>query len=240
MSVRVLLTSMSVLAGLAGCGSDDKPVVSSGSQGTDSEAGEATSASLPRPGSTVSSDLPDIGSSLNASELASGSARPSGTEKIIVGPNLGVFGAQIGADADAAVDAVRSHFGSPTLDTGWNVGCPLDGDEENERTVAWGSLHLNLVRSDGVERLDSWGYSTDAAGVAEPDGVQPDLLDLPGDAEFGLPMSLASNFLGSPVVYDDLFGVTQVYVDGLEILGEGVDASGVLTQIGVPFVPKCE
>ena len=70
-------------------------------------------------------------------------------------------------------------YGAPDSDTGWNVGCPLDGGtEDDERRIAWGNLRIRFFRDGGGEVLAGWAYQRGAAGFFDPEGPTPDDIEM--------------------------------------------------------------
>lgn len=86
-----------------------------------------------------------------------------------------VLGLPIESPAAAVIDAMITIYGAPDSDTGWNVGCPLDGGTDlDERTMSWGNLSIQFGARDGAEVFDGWRYQRGLAGQFDPDGPTPD------------------------------------------------------------------
>lgn len=173
-----------------------------------------------------------------AEETTTTSAQPTG----IGIEDLTLDGVAIGTATEPAVEALLDRFGAPTADDGWDVGCPLDGDEENERVVQWGGLTAWFTRStlddDGV--FQAWWYRVAPDGTTEPGGPAPDEFDLPADLEFGDPMSEVEVQLGVPVLIDDVFQIAIASTDAYTLFSDQPDVASPLVTAGVPFVPACE
>jgi hypothetical protein len=157
-------------------------------------------------------------------------------ETLVVAAYEPVLGVPIGTDFDAATAELEEILGAPDNDTGWGVGCPLDGEEANERSLTWGSLRVDFFLTD-TGRLSSWVYdATD--GEHKPDGVLR--LQLPGDVNLGDSMSAVAGDIGVDLVIEPTFDAAIVGEDGYFLWGFPAGGDAPLSLIGVPYVPVCE
>jgi hypothetical protein len=133
-------------------------------------------------------------------------------------------------------------FGPPTNDSGWVVGCPLDGDAVNERSVTWGSLSMSFYGEAGDRVLQSWSYSLDDHLRPAPGGPRPQDVTLTGDARFRMPIFEVAERSGTTAEFSDVFQVWFIFADGIEYasLQESVSIDNPLSNVGVPFIATCE
>jgi hypothetical protein len=205
-----------------------------GSTATPVDEPTATSVPTPSPEPTATATGTPVST---ATSVPAPTATPSPPPvEFVVAPNAPILGITIGTDADLALLELDALIGEPDFDTGWNVGCPLDGPELNERLVEWGDLDVYFERFDGMERLRAWGYD-----VRLPEGGFPEipLISLPGGAQIGDPIEDVAAAAGEPVVYDPVFDVNRVGPDGYDIIAFG-DPGSPAWGAFVPFVPTCE
>jgi len=86
-----------------------------------------------------------------------------------------ILGLPIGTQIDDVIAAMTALYGAPDNDTGWNIGCPLDGGtEDDERRIWWGNLAIRFFSDGGTGELAGWGYQRGAAGSFDPEGPTPD------------------------------------------------------------------
>lgn len=189
---------------------------------TDTTVAETTTSPSGGDSSTTSSTLPE--------EATTTTAPP---DELVVMPYGTIGGVELGTDLDSALPRLIAVFGDPDDDTGWQVGCPLDGEAENERIIRWGSLstHFHLV---DTGRLIAW--TIDAEDGAIP-GTE---VRLPGGSTFGEPMSAVAAANGLEVLLDGVFGAATVSEDGYVLWGFPDELSAPLSLAGVPYVPVCE
>ena len=156
--------------------------------------------------------------------------------EFVIAPNAALLGVDIGSDTTEAMEALESLIGEPDFDSGWYVGCPLDGDGLDERLVQWGDLNVYFDRSDGDEIMRAWGYD-----LRIVDGGYPELelIELPGGSQMGDPVNEVAAAAGLEVVYDALFDINRVGEDGYEILSDAPPGAPVWGAF-VPFIPTCE
>jgi hypothetical protein len=141
-----------------------------------------------------------------------------------------------GTEADVAIPLLVDVLGEPDVDTGWIRGCPLDGDEANERNLTWGSLQAQFFLND-TGRLVSWTYDT-RRGEVRPDAVTG--IDLPGGAELEDAMADVAAGAGADLVIEPAFDAAVASVDGYTLWGFPANGGAPLALIGVPFVAFCE
>ncbi|MEM7285235.1 MAG: hypothetical protein AAF480_02705 [Actinomycetota bacterium] len=156
--------------------------------------------------------------------------------EFVIGPDAPLLGVAVGSDATAAMASLATAIGEPDFDSGWYVGCPLDGDALDERLVQWGDLNVYFDRSDGAEVMRAWGYD-----LRIVDGGFPELemIELPGGARMGDPVNEVAAAAGLEVRYDDLFDINRVGESGYEILADAPPGAPVW-GVFVPGIPTCE
>ena len=153
-------------------------------------------------GSTPSTPGPETMTGPTVDVVPTPTARPTPTPVVvefIIGPNAALLGVAIGAEADDAMSMLAAAIGEPDFDTDWYVGCPLDGDELNERLVQWGDLNVYFERFDGTEKFRAWGYDL---RIVEGGYPEIDLIELPGGSRMGDPVNVVAAAAGFDVVYD--------------------------------------
>ena len=198
----------------------------------------------PTPGvATAPSPIPEPTSTplprATATAVPTPTATPTPTPVVvgfIIGPNAALLGVAIGAEADDAMSMLAAAIGEPDFDTDWYVGCPLDGDELNERLVQWGDLNVYFERFDGTEKFRAWGYDL---RIVEGGYPEIDLIELPGGSRMGDPVNVVAAAAGLDVVYDELFDINRVGVAGFEIVSDAPPGAPVWGAF-VPSVPACE
>ncbi len=157
--------------------------------------------------------------------------------EFVIAPNAPLLGVALGTETEAALAQLTSLIGSPDEDTGWYVGCPLDGDDLNERLVQWGDLNVYFDLFDGdAGVLRAWGYDVRVVAGGFP---EPELVMLPGGSRLGDPINQVAVAAGLAVRYDETFDINRVGDPGYEIVSDappGAPAWGAF----VPFVPSCE
>lgn len=156
--------------------------------------------------------------------------------EFIVGPHAPLLGVTIGTEADDAMSMLAAVIGEPDFDTDWYIGCPLDGDELNERLVQWGDLNVYFERFDGTEKFRAWGYDL---RIVEGGFPEIDLIELPGGSRMGDPVNVVAAAAGLDVVYDELFDINRVGAAGFEIISDAAPGAPVWGAF-VPGVPACE
>ena len=156
--------------------------------------------------------------------------------EFVVSPNAPLLGVEIGADATEALASLEAAIGEPDFDSEWYVGCPLDGDELDERLVQWGDLNVYFDRSDGDEIMRAWGYDLRIVDGGFP---EIELIELPGGAQMGDPVNEVAAAAELEVRYDALFDINRVGEDGYEILSDAPPGAPVW-GVFVPGIPTCE
>ncbi len=156
--------------------------------------------------------------------------------EFVVGPEAPLLGVALGSDATTAMEVLEATIGEPDYDSGWYIGCPLDGDEDDERLVQWGDLNVYFDRSDGTEVMRAWGYDLRIVDGGFP---EIDLIELPGGAKMGDPVNEVAAAAGLEVRYDDLFEINRVGEAGYEILSDAPPGAPVW-GVFVPGIPTCE
>jgi hypothetical protein len=147
-----------------------------------------------------------------------------------------VLGVPIGTEFDTAADDLEAILGPPDQDTGWVVGCPLDGDDENERSLYWGSLRIDFYFTN-TGLLSAWVYDA-SEGEDRPEGVSR--LQLPGNVTLGQSMSSVASTIGAALTLDGVFDAATTGEDGYVLWGFPASEDAPLSIIGVPYVPVCE
>lgn len=157
-------------------------------------------------------------------------------------PGGKLAGVAIGADTDTVLEAVTGVFGSPTDDTGWVVGCPLDGEDViNERLVKWGSLRVWFYGAPESGTLRAFGYYLDATTeLPLLGGPGLDYVETPPGVILGQAIADTGAAVGLAPVFSEMFGSTTVDLDGVifRAMGEGGDQTTVSGD--VPWTPICE
>ncbi len=178
-----------------------------------SAAGAATSASTFPEEATTTTAAPDV---------------------LLVTPYGRVGGVELGTEFDDALPNLVEVFGEPDDDTGWQVGCPLDGEDDNERVLRWGALAAHFYLVD-TGRFIAWTIDADRGSV--PRGAT---VVLPGGSTLGEPMSAVAASTGLEVLLDGVFEAAIVTEDGYTMWGFPDSLDAPLSLIGVPYVPVCE
>lgn len=155
--------------------------------------------------------------------------------EFVVAPDAALLGVPIGTAADAALDALVAAIGTPDFDTEWYVGCPLDGDDLDERLVQWGDLNVYFDRSGGPELMVAWGYDLRIVDGGFP---EIDRIELPGGSRLGDPVDDVAAAAELEVVYDEVLDLNRVGEPGYEILSEA-PSNAPVWGVFVPAVPVC-
>lgn len=182
------------------------------------------------PTTTVPGEAVTSTSSTFPEEATTTTAPPN---ELVVMPYGTIGGVELGTDLDTALPRLTSVFGEPDDDTGWQVGCPLDGEDENERIIRWGSLSTHFYLVD-TGRLIAWTIDGEDGDIP---GTE---VRLPGGSTFGEPMSAVAAANGLEVLLDGVFGAATVSQDGYVLWGFPDELSAPLSLVGVPYVPVCE
>lgn len=209
---------------------------------------EATSA--PEPTSTempVAEPTPAASTPPPSTPTPAPTAAPTATEEpaptptpvpvqFVVAPDAPLLGIAIGSEASTTIEGLEALIGPPTNDTEWYVGCPLDGEELNERLLQWGDLNVyfELIGGEGI--FVAWGYDVRIVDGGFP---EPALVILPGGGRVGDPIDDVAAAAGLDVVYDETFDINRVGEPGYEIVSDGAPDAPVWGAF-VPFVPACE
>lgn len=160
--------------------------------------------------------------------------------QIWVEPWGDLAGAHLGDEAEVALGTLIGAFGPPEDDTGWVIGCPLDGAEENERSVRWGSLRVDFVRTEEGESLFAWTYGIDPTTMAaRPGGPSFAEVHLPGGVAFGDALAAIGRRLRLPAAPSPIFDGGWVVAPGFELFSAS-SIDGPLEVAAVPFAPACE
>lgn len=156
--------------------------------------------------------------------------------QFVVAPDAPLLGIAIGSEASTTIEGLEALIGPPTNDTEWYVGCPLDGEELNERLLQWGDLNVyfELIGGEGI--FVAWGYDVRIVDGGFP---EPALVILPGGGRVGDPIDDVAAAAGLDVVYDETFDINRVGEPGYEIVSDGAPDAPVWGAF-VPFVPACE
>jgi hypothetical protein len=194
-----------------------------GASSTPTSAVETTTTTTADTSTTTATTFPE--------EATTTTAPP---DVLLVTPYGRLGGVEIGTDFDTASAALVDVFGEPDADTGWEVGCPLDGEDENERILRWGALEAHFYLVD-TGRLVAWTIAADTGSI--PRGAT---VVLPGGSTLGEPMSAVAAATGLEVVLDGVFEAAIVTEDGYTLWGFPDSLDAPLSLIGVPFVPVCE
>ncbi len=215
-------TTTSATAGPEGT-AGDTPSTTSPPATTSTTAGESTTTTAAVETTTTASTFPE--------EATTTTAPP---DVLLVTPYGRLGGVELGTDFDTASVALVDVFGEPDADTGWEVGCSLDGEDENERILRWGALEAHFYLVD-TGRLVAWTIAADAGSI--PRGAT---VVLPGGSTLGEPMSAVAASTGLEVLLDGVFEAAIVTEDGYTLWGFPDSLDAPLSLVGVPYVPVCE
>lgn len=164
-------------------------------------------------------------------------------EHPVAAPDGQLGGADIGDEAEDAIERMIDTLGTPRDDSGWVVGCELDDPEEiNERLVQWGSLRAHFYGAEGDRSFIGWSYGL-IDGAARPGGPAAADVRLPEGLAMLDSLQDAADALGIAAQEDVIFGWYSVFVDDgglLEIIATGDDAAGPIDNVFVGVVPRCE
>jgi hypothetical protein len=159
---------------------------------------------------------------------------------------ISVGGAQLAGvvtqtPAEDAIATLTATFGTPSGDTGWIIGCPLDSAENlNERVVSWGSLEALFYLEEGGERFVGWRYRLDPGSLgALPGGPGVDQVQLPGGARLGAVIEDVAASVGIPASADALTGATIVQGGDFVVVADGGPGTPA-TSVHVPVLRACE
>ena len=142
-----------------------------GDDGDDAETGDGTTTTTAAE-TTTTTEAPTTTEPATATISATTTTEPPPVANAVNGE---IRGLPIGTNADTVIDAMTAIYGAPDGDTGWNVGCPLDGGtEDDERRISWGNLRIRLFQDDDGQILAGWAYEQGAAGFFDPEGPTPD------------------------------------------------------------------
>lgn len=208
------------------------PVPAGEATPTPSATSEATPTPTPTPAPTATSTP-------TPEPTATPTPTPTPTPvpiEFVVSPNAALLGVDIGTDATDALTSLEDAIGTPDFDSGWYVGCPLDGDELDERLVQWGDLNVYFDRSDGDEIMRAWGYDLRIVDGGFP---EIELIELPGGGQMGDPVNEVAAAAELEVRYDVLFDINRVGEDGYEILSDAPPGAPVW-GVFIPAIPTCE
>lgn len=239
----VAIVAALVLSGAAGCGDDDALEASTtttvASTTTEAEAAGATTTTA-EPTTTTGGEAAVTTTAAADPSTTTTEAPPTTVALDITA--LSLAGVTLDAAAEPAVRDLIDALGPPTEDTGWTVGCPLDGEDPNERYVSWGSLTAYFVRTGASGSFAGWWYGVDPDTLAAaPGGPEPGDLTLPGDLSFGDPIGEAESRLGVPVVVDeDLFFIATATGSGWELSTAFPALDAPIVTAASPFQPVCE
>lgn len=171
---------------------------------------------------------------------------PASTEPLVMPiqlvPGGNLAGYPVGTDAETVIGAVTALFGAPTTDLGWNVGCPLDGEDVvNERFMAWGSLRVYFYGEPDSGYMRAFVFhldrDTELAAVGGP-GIE--YVETPSGVLLGQSISDTGDALGVSPSYSEMFDSTVVELEGVVFRAYGPDPDGTLIAGEVPSVPICE
>ena len=148
-----------------------------------------------------------------------------------------------------AVAALTDRLGAPDDDTGWNTGCPLDGDPAlDERWLTWGDLRVRFDRSEGdrarthAEIVLGWTYGDTRPGSPVPDGPLAADVVMPAGITWGSSVSAVGVAIGETPEISDVFQASWVY-DGAGKARwwvPGLDAGQPFTQASWDARDFCE
>ena len=162
-----VLTVLALLA--ASCGDDD----SSGSERTTTTTTTEAPTTTESTTTTTSTTTSTTTTSTTSTSTTTTEAPPP--PAVANATNGEILGLPLGTAADTVIDAMTAVYGAPDGDTGWNIGCPLDGGtEDDERRISWGNLRIRFFRDADGEVLAGWSYQRGAAGFFDPEGPTPD------------------------------------------------------------------
>ncbi|MEM7092463.1 MAG: hypothetical protein AAF567_05640 [Actinomycetota bacterium] len=158
-------------------------------------------------------------------------------DRIVIDDRAALAGVPLGTPADVAVDAISERLGATTDDTGWIVGCPLDGEGANERFVEWGPITAIFARFEDNSQgeLRAWNWAAERA-ASDPADRWPVLLPGSVSPYDSLDTVAAANRL--LVRTHEISGEPALFGLGWTIFGS-LDGERVVTA-AVPFVPFCD
>ncbi len=208
--------------------------------GTGTAAPSTTNAAVP---STTVARPTTTARGPSATLTEGGTKVPASTSAVTTSRVAPLFGVPLRTNTDTAFKTLAEALGSPSSDSGWAIGCPLDDPVvENERVVTWGRLRVQFRRETETApgALDSYGFllpegerlaATDpAAHLVLPDGIT-----------LGMPIGSAATALGVKAEASDASGWSSVTTPGVTFTADGTDPTRAkLNQVGVPHVPQCD
>lgn len=153
-----------------------------------------------------------------------------------------LFGAAIGSVTEDALAKLTAALGSPTIDSGWGVGCTLDSPTAtNERLVTWQHLRVLFRRdgSSGPGALAGYGYVLPEGDEPAP-GDAMLRLALPTGVTLGMPIGQVATAVGATAKVNPTFGWVEVVTPGVTFTADGKDLTAKLDAVSVPRVFSCE
>ncbi len=153
-----------------------------------------------------------------------------------------LFGAAIGAEAEGAIAKLTGVLGAPDVDTGWDVGCPLNSATvKDERQLTWGHLHAYFTRPSetAAGAFSGYGYVL-LEGEELPLGDAIRRITLPNGVSLGAAIGDVAKAIGAKVVANPTFGWMSVATSGVEFTADGKANTSPLNAVSVPHVFTCE
>lgn len=215
----------------------DGPTATPGSD-AESSPGPATATTSPAPTPTAA-PTPSPTPAPTSTPVPTLPPTPTPTPvpvEFVIAPDAALLGVEVGTEAADAMASLEAVIGPPDFDSGWYVGCPLDGDALDERLVQWGDLNVYFDRSDGDAVMRAWGYDLRIVDGGFP---ELDVIELPGGARMGDPVEDVAAAAGLEVRYDPVFDINRVGAAGYELLADAGPGAPVWGAF-VPFIPICE
>ncbi len=101
--------------------------------------------------------------------------------------DLSLLGVDLDTGAAVAIRKLTALLGPPRQDSGWNVGCPFDGPEVNERVISWGGLRAYFYGTPGNRVFNDWSYAVNSETLEpfNPGGPPPSAIVLPEGVHVG-------------------------------------------------------
>lgn len=216
--------------------------------GDDTEAGDDTTTSstiFEAPSTTESTTTTSTSTSTtttSTSTTTTTTTEPPPPPPVADATNGEILGLPLGTAADTVIDAMTTVYGAPDGDTGWNVGCPLDGGtEDDERRISWGNLRIRFFRDDDGEVLAGWGYQRGAAGFFDPEGPTPDDIAMDDGVAWNQTIGVVADALGGTTLIAPEFPLVFVDHAGEGDYRAGADnADAPMDYVGYRAFDICE
>lgn len=164
------------------------------------------------------------------------------TSPITTARPAALFGAAIGTEAEGVIAKLTGVLGVPNVDTGWDIGCPLNSATlKDERQLTWGHLHVYLTRATDTTPgvFSGYGYVL-LEGEELPAGDAVRRLALPTGVALGKAIGDVAKAVGAKAIANPTFGWMSVVTKGAEFTADGSVATALFNAVSVPHVFTCE